>query len=84
MKSLGIIQHSFYICIYIKLFKYQNRNQTKFAPSSFVLGYRDYKWVVMSLQGAHIYLEIGLKTYSYTDLPNSQGLSLKVYRGARI
>ena len=50
----------------------------------FFLGNRDYKWIVMSVQGAHIYLEIGLKTYSYSDLPNYQELILKVYRGARI
>ena len=31
----------------------------------------------MSVQGAHIYFEIGLKTYSYTDLPNYQGLIQK-------
>ena len=41
------------------------------------LWYREYKWAVISVQGAHIYLEIGLKAYSYTDLPKYQGLILK-------
>ena len=38
----------------------------------------------MSVQGAHIYLEIDLKTYSCTDLPKYQGVILKKYGGARI
>ena len=45
-------------------------------PDLFLLN-RDYKWVVMSLQGAHIHLEISLKAYSYTELPKYQGLILK-------
>ena len=38
----------------------------------------------MSVQGAHIYLEIDLKTYSCTDLPKKHGVILKKYGGARI
>ena len=38
----------------------------------------------MSVQGAHIYLEIGLKTYSCTDFSKYQGVILKKYGGARI
>ena len=38
----------------------------------------------MSVQGAHIYLEIDLKTYSCTDLPKYQGVILKKHGGARI
>ena len=56
----------------------------KFASSIFSVVQGLQVGVVMPVQGAHIYLEIGLKTHSSSDLPKYQGLGLKKYGGARI